>query len=117
MSDVLIKNWQRLQSRKEMIGDYVVAGIQYRQDASGETGWHITTWGSHRPVHGFWVSADHAFHSMRIHYAYNKANNTLIEIFGEITQTSEDQERQSVLQGIAKWEEPAAQQTDSGEGE
>ena len=102
MQDGLTKNWKKTLRRVDTFGDYTVSGFQYESE-DGETGWHITAWGIHRPVHDYWVSGKD-FYTMRIHYFHNFSNRHLIELFGTITDL-EEAEQKAVLKAIKQWED------------
>src|ERR1700733_8252028 len=91
MQDGLTKNWKKTLRRVDTFGDYTVSGFQYESE-EGETGWHITAWAIHRPVHDYWVSGKD-FYTMRIHYFHNFTNRHLIELLGTITDLEESEQK------------------------
>jgi hypothetical protein len=104
MQEGLTKNWNKKKRGVGVFGRYTVNGFWY-EDQSGATGWHITAWPDHGPIHDYWVSGT-TFYSMSIHYFYKMTNRTLIEIFDAIPNL-EQEERDAVMQAITAWEKPA----------
>src|ERR1035441_2016618 len=101
-----LTRWETKESHKGVFDGYTVMGFKY-QMATGEVGWHITSWLSgFDPVHDFWVSS-RKFYSVSIHIFHKGTPYNLIQIFEPpITTGIEEAERNAVLKAIAAWEKP-----------
>jgi len=103
-----LTHWATKDNRRGLFDNYTVMGFKY-QNASGEIGWHITSWLSgFDPVHDYWVSGRN-FHSVRMDFFYNGTPYNRIEIFTPpITSGIEQEERKAVLKAITEWEKADA---------
>lgn len=96
-----MKRWVSKGLKVAQVGDWAVYGVRYESE-DGEIAWHTSSYPNDNPIHHFWVM-NGALHAVAIHYMYNMTYENRIWIGDVVANVSTD-ERDAVLQAIAKWE-------------